>query len=58
MNAEVAGFPMRHRDVIYVSNADSVEVTKFLDYLLALAGGASGPANDFWLVRQSILLRR
>jgi polysaccharide biosynthesis/export protein len=51
-------FPMRHRDVIYVSNADSVEVTKFLDYLLALAGGASGPANDFWLVRQSILLRR
>jgi polysaccharide export outer membrane protein len=51
-------FPMRHRDVIYVSNADSVEVTKFLDYLLRLTGVASGTADDYWLVRQSILLRR
>jgi polysaccharide export outer membrane protein len=52
------GFPMRHRDVIYVSNADAVEVTKFLDYLLRLTGAVAGPADDYWLVRQSILLRR
>jgi polysaccharide export outer membrane protein len=51
-------FPMRHRDVIYVSNADSVEVMKFLDYLLRLTGVASGAADDYWLVRQSIRLRR
>ncbi|MFZ1103158.1 MAG: polysaccharide biosynthesis/export family protein [Hyphomicrobiaceae bacterium] len=52
------GFPMRHRDVIYVSNADAVEVMKFLDYLLRLTGVASGAADDYWLVRQSIRLRR
>jgi polysaccharide export outer membrane protein len=51
-------FPMRHRDVIYVSNADSVEVARFLDSLLAITGAASGGADDFWLVRQSIRLRR
>ena len=49
---------MRHRDVIYVSNADAVEVTRFLDYLLRLTGAASGTADDFWLVRQTIRLRR
>jgi polysaccharide export outer membrane protein len=51
-------FPMRHRDVIYVSNADSVEVARFLDSLLVITGAASGGADDYWLVRQSIRLRR
>jgi polysaccharide biosynthesis/export protein len=51
-------FPMRHRDVIYVSNADSVDVARFLDSLLVLTGAASGGADDFWLVRQTIRLRR
>jgi hypothetical protein len=31
---------------------------KFLDYLLRFTGVASGAADDYWLVRQSIRLRR
>jgi polysaccharide export outer membrane protein len=34
-------FPMRHKDVIYVSNADAVDVGKFLDYLLPLTSAVS-----------------
>ncbi|MGO9869880.1 MAG: polysaccharide export protein, partial [Rhodomicrobium sp.] len=30
-------FPMRHRDVLYVSNAESVEVMKFLNYANSVA---------------------
>jgi polysaccharide export outer membrane protein len=51
-------FPMRHRDVIYVSNADAVEVAKFLDYLLRFTGGVAGIADDYWITRGTVLLRR
>jgi polysaccharide export outer membrane protein len=51
-------FPMRHKDVIYVSNADTYEVSKFLSYLLQITGAVSGVTNDFWITRESILLRR
>jgi polysaccharide export outer membrane protein len=51
-------FPMRHKDVIYVSNADSVEVTKFLAYLLQYSSTTSGIGADIVLSRDSILLRR
>jgi polysaccharide export outer membrane protein len=37
---------MRHKDIIYVSNADSIEVVKFLDYVSAITGTVSGVAND------------
>ncbi|MGO9473907.1 MAG: polysaccharide biosynthesis/export family protein [Rhodomicrobium sp.] len=39
-------FPMRHRDVLYVSNAESVEVTKFLTYVNAIVStGANIPQS-------------
>ena len=44
-------FPMRHKDIIYVSNADSVEVVKFLDYLRAITSTASGVAQDVVIIR-------
>jgi polysaccharide export outer membrane protein len=44
-------FPMRHKDVIYVSNADSVEVVKFLDYLRAITSTVSGVAQDVVVIR-------
>lgn len=40
------GFPMRHTDIIYVSNADSVELIKFLDLIRAVSGTAAGVATD------------
>jgi polysaccharide biosynthesis/export protein len=40
------GFQMRHKDIIYVSNADSVEVIKFLDYVRAITSTVSGVATD------------
>jgi polysaccharide export outer membrane protein len=51
------GFPMRHKDVIYVTNADSIEVTKFLAYLLQVTGTISGVADDFLVTRGAIRLR-
>ncbi len=44
-------FPMRHKDVIYVSNADSVEVVKFLDYLRTITSTVSGVAQDVLVTR-------
>ncbi len=39
-------FPMRHKDVIYVSNADAVELSKFLAVLQQLTSVASGWGGD------------
>lgn len=39
-------FQMRHKDIIYVSNADAVEVVKFLDYISAITSTVSGVASD------------
>ena len=47
-------FPMRHKDVIYVSNADSVEVVKFLDYVRSMTSTVSGVANDTVLTKDAI----
>jgi polysaccharide export outer membrane protein len=47
-------FMMRHKDVIYVSNADSVEVVKFLDYLRAITSTVSGVAGDTVLTKDAI----
>src|SRR5690606_3123197 len=51
-------FPMRHKDVIYVSNAESVEVSKFLDYLLLITAAASGASTDVLITRDALRLRR
>lgn len=47
------GFPMRHKDIIYVSNADSVEVAKFLDYLRSITSTVSGVAGDSVLTKDA-----
>ena len=48
------GFPMRHKDVIYVSNANSVEVTKFLNYLRTITSTVSGVSSDAVLTGDAI----
>jgi len=48
------GFMMRNKDVIYVSNADSVEVVKFLDYLRAITSTVSGVAGDAVLTKDAV----
>jgi polysaccharide export outer membrane protein len=40
------GFPMRHKDIIYVTNADSVEMTKFLEFLRTITSTVAGSATD------------
>ena len=47
------GFPMRHKDIIYVSNADSVEVIKFLVYLRSITSTVSGVAEDTLITRDA-----
>lgn len=39
-------FPMRHKDIIYVANADSVEVDKFLVFVRQITGTVAGVATD------------
>jgi polysaccharide export outer membrane protein len=45
---------MRHKDIIYVSNADAVEVIKFLDYVRGITSTVSGVAEDALVTRDSI----
>jgi polysaccharide export outer membrane protein len=45
------GFPMRHKDIIYVTNADSVEVVKFLDYIRAITSTVAGVSVDAVTIR-------
>ena len=47
----VQSFEMRDKDIIYVSNARSVEVMKVLDYIRAVTSLASGVANDYVVTR-------
>ena len=50
-----ASFPMRDNDVIYVDNADQVEITKFLNMLTTVTGATSSVANDAANTKGSIL---
>ena len=50
-------FSMRHKDVIYVSNADSVEVVKFLGYARAITSTVSGVASDAVLTHDAAIGR-
>jgi polysaccharide biosynthesis/export protein len=47
-------FPMRHKDVIYVSNAEAVEVVKFLSYVRSITSTVSGVAGDAVLTKDAI----
>jgi polysaccharide export outer membrane protein len=47
-------FPMRHKDIIYVSNADSVEVVKFLSYLRAITSTVAGVSTDAVVTRDAV----
>jgi polysaccharide export outer membrane protein len=44
-------FPMQDKDIVYVSNADSVELVKFLDIINSATSGVAGPAADYITVR-------
>jgi polysaccharide export outer membrane protein len=44
-------FQMRHKDIIYASNADSVEVIKFLAYVRSITSTVSGVASDVSLTK-------
>jgi polysaccharide export outer membrane protein len=46
-------FPMRHKDIIYVSNADAVEVVKFLNYLRSVTSTVAGITDDILVTRDS-----
>jgi polysaccharide export outer membrane protein len=39
-------FPMRHKDIVYVANADAVEVVKFLNFLRSITSTVAGVAED------------
>ena len=49
------GFPMRHKDIIYVTNADAVEVVKFMAFLRSITSTVAGYAGDAVLTRESVL---
>ena len=47
-------FPMRHRDIIYVANANSVELEKFLNHLRLVTGTVAGVTGDVLSTRNSV----
>jgi polysaccharide export outer membrane protein len=50
-------FEMRNKDVLYVSNATSVQVTKFLTYLRTIMATANDPityATNFYVLKSAI----
>lgn len=46
-------FPMRHRDIIYVANADAVELEKFLNYIRLMTSTVAGVASDAAVTRDA-----
>ncbi len=52
-------FPMRNKDAIYVANADSVELEKFIAHSTAITSYVAGTAGDIVATRDAIrALRR
>ncbi|MGV2103215.1 polysaccharide biosynthesis/export family protein [Rhizobium sp. 21-4511-3d] len=47
-------FPMQDKDVIYITNADSVELLKFLDILNSVTSTASGVSKDVVDTRDAV----
>lgn len=50
----VQKFPMQDKDILYVTNSKSVELTKFLDILNDVTSTASGVSNDVLDTRNAI----
>ncbi|MGD0642115.1 MAG: polysaccharide biosynthesis/export family protein [Roseiarcus sp.] len=48
-------FPMQDNDIIYVDNADQVEITKFLLMIATVTGATSAVANDAANTKGSVL---
>lgn len=48
-------FPMRDNDIIYVDNADQVEITKFLSMITTVTGAASTVSSDAATTKASVL---
>lgn len=46
-------FPMRHRDIIYVANAESVEISKFLGFVSTVTGTVAGVSGDIVATRDA-----
>jgi polysaccharide export outer membrane protein len=46
-------FPMKDKDILYVSNADSVELLKVLNIISSATSGVAGPAADVVTVRNA-----
>ena len=47
-------FPVRHRDAIYIANADSIELEKFLFHTRAISSTIAGVASDIVVTRDSV----
>ena len=47
-------FPMRHKDIIYVANADAVELDKFLSFVTLITSTVSGVATDALITRDAV----
>ncbi|MCM2395829.1 polysaccharide export protein [Rhizobium sp. S95] len=50
----VQKFPMQDKDVVYISNSDSVEIIKFLNLINSISSTASGVSSDVVSTRDSI----
>lgn len=47
-------FPMEDKDILYVSNADSVELIKFLSLVNSVTAGTAGPVADAVTIKNGI----
>ena len=47
-------FPIRHKDILYVANADSIEFQKFADFILSVTGLAAGVTSDIVGTRDAV----
>lgn len=50
----VQKFPMQDKDIIYVSNSDSVQLLKFLNIVNSISSTASGVSSDVVSTRDSV----
>ncbi len=47
-------FPMQDKDIIYISNSNSVEITKFLNLVNTVTSTVSGVSGDAINTRDAI----
>lgn len=51
-------FPMQDKDIIYVSNSDSVELSKFFDFINSTTSGTAGPLIDAAAAKTAVRVLR